>query len=500
MNRSNRIKLNDFKRNTAVPAVLIFFTLISNLTAQTFEEFCSRVKSAPEAQRTALVDSFMNAVSAFPFIENDSLAHFIFLGPASRVNVPGDANNWNPAGFPMTRLATTNLWYRTEKFESDARLDYKFVIDGSRWILDPENPRQVTGGFGPNSELSMPAYIQPDEIKFLGGIPHGSLRDTTFFSAHLGNSRTVRIYLPPFYERNTQRYPVILFHDGLEYVSLAKANNVIDYLIWQNRIQPILAVFVPPVNRTPEYVGRKQNAFTAFIVEELMPWVDGRYRTRKEPENRALLGASNGGNIALWIGLNHPEVFGKIAAQSSNVEQSIRTGFQNRSKLDLQFYLDLGTYDIPLLIPRVKELVSILQSRGYPVQYFEFHEGHSWGNWRAHIDHALMQFFPSNASSIHSEPSKPKKIKLQQNYPNPFNPTTTFAWSLVKAANVQLNIYNTRGQLIARLGNHRQDAGEHSAVWDGTQTNGKRAASGIYFYELQIDGKPRESKKLILLK
>jgi hypothetical protein len=124
--------------------------------SQTFTDFVNRVVSAPDSQRTAIVDSFMTATPVFPLLENGTVCHFLYRGTTSSVTAPGDANGWDPAAFPMTRLSTTNLWYRTDTFPADARLDYKFVLGGSTWILDPRNPYQVSGGFGPNSELRMP--------------------------------------------------------------------------------------------------------------------------------------------------------------------------------------------------------------------------------------------------------------------------------------------------------------------------------------------------------
>jgi enterochelin esterase family protein len=443
----------------------------------------------------------MTAAGAFPFIEQDTLAHFIYRGGANKVNVPGDANGWNPDAFSMTRLSTTNFWYYSRVFESDARLDYKFVLNGSDWILDPRNPHQVSGGFGPNSELRMPAYVQPEEIEFNPAIPHGTLRDTTFFSTNLGNARTVRVYTPPFYQHASQRYPLILFHDGLDYVSLASANNVIDNLIAQNRIEPIMAVFVPAgPQRHEEYATTRQAQFTAFIVNELMPWVDRRYRTRNEPAARAVIGASDGGTISLWLGLTHPDVFGNIAAQSSNVETNVHSGFQNSPKLDLKLYLDLGTYDIPVLLPRVRNFIPVLQSKGYEFHYLEFHEGHSWGNWRAHIDNALEMFFPGMATGAEHNHSLPQEFQLLQNYPNPFNPTTNIRFSTSHGAIVVLQIYNTRGQLVQALLNQHLPVGTHSAVWDGRDVRGVPQPSGVYLYQLIVDGRVVDTKKLILLK
>ena len=58
------------------------------------------------------------------------------------------------------------FFYKELSFESTARLDYKFVV-GSSWILDPRNPNKVKGGFGDNSELAMPQFVQPSEASLI---------------------------------------------------------------------------------------------------------------------------------------------------------------------------------------------------------------------------------------------------------------------------------------------------------------------------------------------
>jgi enterochelin esterase-like enzyme len=376
---------------------LIFLSISFNIAqSQSFADFLSRVKSLPDSQKYSVVDSFMNAVPGFPFTEQDSLAHFLYRGNATTINVPGDANYWNAAALPMTRISGTDLWYRSEIYPPDARLDYKFLLNGILWILDPLNPKQVAGGYGPNSELQMPLYEPPREIRYYSGIPHGSIHDTLFYSQILGNSRTINIYLPPDYSTRSDSFPLVLFHDGLDYLSLGSARNILDYLISQGRIQPIIGLFVPPVNRTEEYAGNLKDEFSRFIVQEVLVWVDETFRTRRSPAARATLGSSNGGNIALWLGLHYPEVFSKIAGQSSNVEESISTALAFNPPLNLMFYLDIGTYDIPLLQNRVQNLVTILNQRGYAFDYRIYHEGHSWGNWRAHLDNALEMFFSGN--------------------------------------------------------------------------------------------------------
>jgi len=461
---------------------------------QTFQDFINQVNAAPESLRTALVDSFVTANPVSPVMEFDTLAHYYYRGSAFSVAVPGDANQWNPSVFPMTRLSTTTFWYRSESFENDARLDYKYVLNGSTWILDPRNPFTVLGGFGPNSELRMPGFVHPPEISYYPAIPHGTLHDTTFFSTNLGNSRTIRIYTPPGYGSPLDSFSVVVFHDGLEYVSLAYADRVLDYLIHEGMIEPVIGVFVPPVNRTEEYAGTLQDEFTLFIVEELMPWVDARWYTRRDPGKRATLGASNGGNIALWLALDHPEVFGNVAAYSSNIQSSISDGFENGPLIDLRLYMDLGTYDIPFLITLVRDFIPVLQSRGYQHTYSEFHDGHSWGNWRGHIDNALVYLFPGPAVAVTDDSPLPSSDFLFQNFPNPFNSSSEFRFQLPGTSPVSLRIFDVLGKEMATLVNEKLGPGSYVRRW-----NANGFPSGIYFYRLQA-GDHSETRKLILLK
>ena len=484
----------------------LLLALASCVESQTFDDFLAQLNAAPMDQRPALVDSFMSAASAFPIVEQDTLAHFIYRGSVQSVSVPGDFNAWTIGASPLELVAGTDFWHRTGSYENDARLDYKFVLNGSTWILDPLNPLSVLGGFGPNSELRMPGYEVPPEIAFYSEIPHGSFQDTVFYSTNMGNSRTIRVYLPPTYITSADSCPLILFHDGLEYISLANANNVLDYLIYQERIVPIIAVFVPPVNRNAEYAGSLQDQFASFIVDELIPWVDSRFRILAGPENRAVLGASNGGNISLWLGLHHSEIFGHVAAQSSYIQSSISDGFQNGPGLDLKIYMDLGTYDLPPLIPLVRNFIPILQEKEYIYQYQEYHEGHSWGFWRAHVDDALEMFFPAGQSPTEPWPSTqpsqdiPSGFHLDQNYPNPFNPGTTIGFFLEQAATVSLTIYNILGQKIRTLFEKNALAGRHSVIWDGKDGNGHQLPSGLYLCRLRIDGEFKDARRMVLLR
>ncbi len=477
--------------------ILISILLLSYsiLPAQGFQSFIVQVLSAPDSiQKKALVDSFMTANPKLPYIENDTTMTFVYRNASpTSVTVAGDANYWSTYSMPLTKLPGTDLWYQTKKYESDARLDYKFVLNGSSWVPDPKNPYIAPGGYG-NSELRMPAYVPAPEIQYYASIPHGTIKDTSIYSVVLNNTRTVRVYLPPSYGSSTDSFPVIFVHDGIDYFNFARIHSVIDYLAANNRIIPTIAVLVPPVNREPEYAGNQIRHFSAFIVGELMPYIDSRYRTRKDPRYRAVLGASNGGNISLYLGGMYPEIFGNVAAQSSNIIDTISSQFQNNPRLDLKLYLDLGTYDIPQLIPLVRNFIPILQSKGYEYRYEEYHEGHSWGNWRAHIDDALEMFFPGPALSVPSPDELPGQFTLFQNYPNPFNPGTVIRYSLPVHGSVTLKVFDIMGREVATIIKKNQPPGMYSVQWDASMLPG-----GIYFYRLTA-GTLMETRKMILIK
>ena len=88
----------------------------------------------------------------------------------------------------------------------------------------------------------------------------------------------------------------------------------------------------------------------------------------------------------------------------------------------------------------------------------------------------------------------PIQYSLQQNYPNPFNPTTTIKYSLPKAGNVRLTVYNAIGSKVTTIVNEYKPAGNYSV-----QFNGSNLASGIYLYRLE-SGNYSTAKKFILMK
>ncbi len=85
------------------------------------------------------------------------------------------------------------------------------------------------------------------------------------------------------------------------------------------------------------------------------------------------------------------------------------------------------------------------------------------------------------------------------NYPNPFNPTTTISYQLPEQSDVELSIYNLKGEKIITLDKGTKEKGKYSVVWNGLDKNGKKVPSGVYFYRIKA-GKFTAAKKMILLK
>ncbi len=88
---------------------------------------------------------------------------------------------------------------------------------------------------------------------------------------------------------------------------------------------------------------------------------------------------------------------------------------------------------------------------------------------------------------------------LHQNYPNPFNPSTFISFNLDEESNVELIIYNVKGEKIKSIFNDHVYADQvNSAIWDGNDSNGKQVSSGVYFYKLITDTKEYQRKMLLV--
>jgi hypothetical protein len=103
-------------------------------------------------------------------------------------------------------------------------------------------------------------------------------------------------------------------------------------------------------------------------------------------------------------------------------------------------------------------------------------------------------------SQVTDTQSPPARLALHANVPNPFNPTTRIAYEVPVAARGQLAVFDVRGRLVRELAAGPMAPGRHVAVWDGTAAGGERAASGLYYYRLALDGQPPLTRSMVLVK
>jgi enterochelin esterase-like enzyme len=347
----------------------------------------------------------------FPLIE-DSLVTFVYRGRvALRVTVPSDINRWDTKANEMKRMGETDLYYLTLKLPRDARIDYKFHVDGL-WMMDPLNEVAVSGGFGPNSAFGMPDYVWPPEIAEADSAVRGRIEVHQFDSKIIMGPRKIQVYLPkeyrPLYRKEAAysdgggtvekdlgfagTYPVVYVQDGGEYITLGSMVNVLDNIIGEGRIPPVVAVFIDPLDRNYEYHVNAD--YERMLTDEILPFIQERYDVSTDPAQNAIMGASLGGAVSFMIAMDDPEIFGKCGSQSGafGIEDGrLLLMAEQGAKRDIAIYLDCGTFGD--LTEENRRMNEILMKKGYRVTYTEFNEGHSWGNWRAHIDDMLVFFW-----------------------------------------------------------------------------------------------------------
>jgi len=243
----------------------------------------------------------------------------------------------------------------------------------------------------------MPDYVFPQEVIPRDDVTPGSLSPPIAIdSTNLGYTINYQVYTPAQYEQPVD-LSVIYVTDAHEYTDprMGSMPTVLDNLIADGKIEPILAVFIDP--RDPE-TGRNRREseflvnpdYAAFIAEELVPLIDSTYNTDPTPERRAILGVSYGGVSAAYCGLAYPEVFHLVAMQSpAFVDNEIYEGYESVDQLPLKVFLSTGyPWDFD-----ARTMKGILEDENYPLMYMEVPEGHSWGQWRSQLDDLLIYFF-----------------------------------------------------------------------------------------------------------
>ena len=210
---------------------------------------------------------------------------------------------------------------------------YTFTIDGVT-TPDPVNPRIKLRARTSASLVDVPG--NPPELWEARDVPHGKVEMNWEKSRVTGDTRAYYVYTPPGYKAGGwKRYPVLyLLHGNNDtaagWTDVGKANFILDNLIAEKRAVPMIIVM--PFGHAAPF-GAPQSNNTAmverYLVEEVMPQVEKKYRVARGRENCAIVGLSMGGGHALHIGLSHLDRFSAVAAFSSAVPPRFETRFNS---------------------------------------------------------------------------------------------------------------------------------------------------------------------------
>ena len=248
-----------------------------------------------------------------------------------------------------------------------------------------------------------------------------------FRSRFLPDDRTLYIYLPEAYlTEPLRRFPVFYLHDGqnlfdgrTSYVvnRTWRAHTTADALNRAGLIEPVILVGIANTGerrmaeytptRDPKLGGGEGHLYGRSLLEELKPFIDSTFRTLPDPANTALGGSSLGGLISLYLGFEHPEAFGKIAALSPSLWwdhrsllNRIESDLSSTPRPDLRIWLDMGTEEGARHVRDTELLVRLLERHGWrthaDLAYLRASGAtHSEDSWAARFDQVLQFLFPA---------------------------------------------------------------------------------------------------------
>lgn len=315
-------------------------------------------------------------------------------------------------------------WYRVaatfDRVPAGGTVPYKFRI---------ERPGQPEGDAGWETGGNRAVELVSDEVRVTrafnapgapislsraGTIERLEALPTTFVAA-----RPVQVWLPPDYERDTQRrYPVLYLHDGQNVFDAAavgaewQVDETAQRLVIGGQIQPLIIVAVHNTpQRIDEYTattmsrdgnsqGGKGPAYARYLVEQLKPAIDARYRTMTDAAHTAVGGSSLGGIMSLWLAVHHGDVFGTALVVSPSLWWDGEFPLRDTQKTPLpmsqarpKLWLDMGTGEGKEAITQLRKLRTILYGRGWSsadIGYLEA-EGatHDEASWAARVEPML---------------------------------------------------------------------------------------------------------------
>jgi len=363
-------------------------------------------KGTPEP---ADIDALL-AEQDFPLVDGPDVT-FVFRGTVDEVNLRCWISGLDTAQ-PFQALPGTDLWVTTIELPKGSRIEYKFEVvtgDSRELILDPLNGVIAEDPFGANSVCQGFGYVRPEWTLHDPQARAGSLQSLQVDSSVFRESREIQVYLPATF-RSNRRYPLLIVHDGIDYLRYADLKIVLDNLIHRLEIPSVIVALIQSPDRLKEYGGDDRHA--RFLVDELLPRMSDAFPLLDGPGARCLMGASFGGVAALHAAWRFPEQFGSLLLQSGSFAFSDigrhRRGpvfdpvvrFMNELREQPgrpaeRIFMSCGMYES--LIYENRSLVPHLQSKGVDLRFEEARDAHNWQNWRDRLRTGLSWLMPGPA-------------------------------------------------------------------------------------------------------
>ncbi len=291
---------------------------------------------------------------------------------------------------------------------------YYFNVDGVR-LTDPSNP-QLKIGYVTSTTTSI-VNVPGDGPAFhdVQDVPHGEIRTLLYKSGSNQVTRELNVYLPPGYDANArQRYPVLyLLHgfanDHHSWHRYGRANDILDNLLASKAIRPFIVVMplgyggasvngdgtgIPPAGAGA--FGGDFALYERDLLEDIVPLVDGKYRTLANRENRAIVGFSMGGMQAGRFGLGHLDTFSHVGIMSAGLVGNPASAAAGpdpiaalatspaAAKAQLKLlWIACGVDDTAMAGARSTH--EALQKAGIPHVFLETEGAHHWRVWRGYL-------------------------------------------------------------------------------------------------------------------
>ncbi|MCA9250625.1 MAG: PQQ-binding-like beta-propeller repeat protein [Phycisphaerales bacterium] len=379
-------------------------------TKSKFHAFLEEVNAADDKQ--AVVDKFIAAQKEFPIVEDSGWVHFVYKGEGQDLAVAGDLFGARQES-PMTRLADTDMFYRSVQIEPDARLNYLFMRDYEE-ITDPRNERKTVCRMltkdmemsfsGDPLEMSWfsmpkwkaPAYLADTEVAHKGRI------DTKELDSKILETKVAfDVYVPYGHDTNDARYPVAYIHAGQAAMEHGKLPQSLDHLCGTS-IRPTIAVFIKYMHRGP------MEPYSDMLIKELIPLIDETYHTEKSPKARASVGIGFAGVTAISWALRNPDVVGNVATQSpfifDGVKGTLNQLVEDHKAAPPVIYMEWGKYDFRNpheawdIGAEAAKFAGTMRKKGFKIQGGEVHDGTGWSSWVNRYDAMFNAIFPKDST------------------------------------------------------------------------------------------------------